>query len=107
MAQKNLVVRVDSVQDIDFEDPDARVFVGGAGGATRYESVDEAIDDLSFNHGPYLRTTTRDVTTEVGPHLVGRAQFGYAPDGLTGVRYIEVTRTSVVAVYMGTARPNR
>jgi len=98
---KTMVVRADGLLD---GGDGGKLYVGTSTGSTSHETIEEAIEGLSFDHGPFLNATTRDVTEELEPLVGNRAEFRYAPS--SEVRYIEVTRKQVLAVYVGTLRPS-
>jgi hypothetical protein len=87
-----------------------KLYIGSSTGhSPNYESVDEAIEDLTYDHGEgvHFSATTRDVTAEVMPEVIRRGEFRYAPKDLKEVRFIEVTSKKVVAVHDGAKRPTR
>jgi hypothetical protein len=94
------VIRVDNVTDHGL----SRVYIG-SGQATGAESVEEAIEGLAYDHGPLLNATVQDVTGPIAAIIGDRAEYRYAPDG--EVRFVEVTKRQVFAVYRGTLRPSK
>lgn len=100
------VVRVDPV--LDYSDTAlGTLHIGSSGGATKHETVDEAIEALTVNdpEDAFFSVSTRDVTSEFRPVMNSRASYTYAPQ--SEPRFIEVLTRQVYAVYVGASRPVR
>jgi hypothetical protein len=95
------VIRVDRILD---GGEDGKLYVGSSDGPTHAETVEEAIEGLSYEQ-TMGSATTRDVTADIEPIAKRRGEFRYSPKH--PVVYIEVTTKRVVAVYEGSMRPDR